>query len=388
MMAEKRSKKPLGESPRKPHRKRPPAIHWAKLGSKDQKRLLHQVARWLVEDQLNHAQIAPKVTEWVKKNRSDCYTGGMVLPNFVGRLVTAAAHRKPSPLLQPSRLHEEDLARDVFARLPITPADLNLVVAPDGEELLRYAWQDIERVLRNKVRETGDGGRAVVGVSGGRTMLRLAASATVFDDSIWEYELNASERKRIIICSLTSGGTRTNIAALSDTVAAIMAQHLGTEACGLLGPAWFADPQALRAFCADAGVREHFKLVHRAEVILTSVGYLGDNSNLMRQLLDEHGQTQFAEIQPDLADLLYNCYDGQTGTPVEMPAGIAGHMLTTINLEQLQKKVKTGIRCIALAVGREKGYHVLPGLLRKRMVSDVYMDRACAEGLRERLTQP
>ena len=66
-------------------------------------------------------------------------------------------------------------------------------------------------------------------------------------------------------------------------------------------------------------MKEHVRLVKNSDIILTSVGYLGDSNALMRQLLDHAGESELVAKHPNLADMLYNCYDGLSGEPIPMP---------------------------------------------------------------------
>jgi DNA-binding transcriptional regulator LsrR (DeoR family) len=202
----------------------------------------------------------------------------------------------------------------------------------------------------------------------------------------WHEEVPANMREKVTICSLTSGGIRSNVAALSDTVTAIIAGYLGAKTWGLLGPAWFADKSALAAFCNDADVQENLRLVNEAEVILSSVGYLGEQKSFMRQLLERAGELKFVEDHPNLSDILCNCYDGLSGEPIELPERIRDHVFSVINLQQLCDKIRKGSRCIVLAGGKPKGYHSIIGVLRKQMASHVYIDKDCAEAVLETLS--
>lgn len=367
--------------------KKPSTIRWRALREPDRKRLLHLVAQWFANEKCTHSDIAAKMENWVKKNAPGYYNpaGDYISTSFVGRRITEAAQRYG--FLQVGRFYEQELTTQIQtlikAVFPLSENKVQIIVAPDRAELLRYVWLDLDRHLIEGLRKLNTKKKSViVGVSGGRTMLALAKATTNLTDLAWEY-VPANERARVIICSLTSGGIRSNIAALSDTVAANMAQYLGAQTRGLLGPGWFADSSALAAFRNDPDVKDHIQLVKQADIILTSVGYLGDTDALMRQLLSQAGQSKFVDDRPNLADMLYNCYDGITGQAVEMPEAIADHLFSVIDLKQLSTKVQEGSLCIVLAVGENKGRHALPGILRKQMASHIYMDRACAEGLVE-----
>jgi DNA-binding transcriptional regulator LsrR (DeoR family) len=304
-----------------------------------------------------------------------------VSTQFVGRRIAEAAQKYR--FLRVSPFYEEELAQRITRALLLER--IELFVAPNYDEMLRYVWLDLDRLLTNRVKN-GDTNRSiVVGVSGGRTMIDLARVSQILPEMTWHEEIPANMREKITICSLTSGGIRSNVAALSDTVAAIIAGHLGAKTWGLLGPAWFADKSALAAFCNDPDVQKNLRLVNEAEVILSSVGYLGERKSLMRQLLEQAGESKFVEDHPHLSDILYNCYDGLSGEPIELPERIRDRVFSVINLQQLRDKVHKGSRCIVLAAGKQKGYHSIIGVLRKQMASHVYIDKDCAEAVLETL---
>lgn len=358
----------------------PSAIHWVKLPDRDKRRLLHLIAQWFAEEKLSHAQIAKKIKKWVANTAPDCYNQEVdVSTQFVGRRIAEAAQE--CRFLRVSPFYEEELAQKVAKALFLKGVELS--VATTRDELLGYVWLDLDRFLVNKIKNGNTTKPIIIGVSGGRTMIDLARVARNLPRIPWHEEVPINMRKKVAICSLTSGGIRSNIAALSDTVAASIAEYLGAEAKGLLGPAWFADKSALAAFRDDPDVQEHLRLVDDAEVILTSVGYLGDQKALMRQLLDQAGESKFIEDHPNLSDMLYNCYDGFSGEPIELPENIRDHVFSVINLKQLREKVQKGSQCYVLAAGKQKGCHAVLGILRKKMASHVYMDKDCAEGVLE-----
>ena len=357
-------------------------VRWSRLKYRDKRRLLHLVAKWFVEGKCSHAEIALKMTNWTRRNAPDCHNpdGVDVSTPFVGRRIAEAA--REHGFLVVGRFLEEELIDEIRKLLPRSAPDVNIVIAPDREEMLRYAWLDFERLLMQRLEEVKPGGPAVVvAVSGGRTMLALANAAPHIADLLWREEIPPQQRNQVTVCSMTSGGVRSNIAALSDTVAALTAQYLGAQARGLLGPAWFASADALQAFRGEPGVVRHVNLVRKADFTLTSVGHLRDPNALMRQLLDESEQESFIDQYPDLADLLYNCYDGHSGKSIALPQEVADRLFSVIDLKQLEANVKKGTRCIVLATGAEKGRHALRGIFLRGLASDVYMERQCAEGL-------
>lgn len=361
--------------------RKPSKIRWRSLKETDKERLLYLVAQWFVSEQRSHSEIAVKMANWVKKNAHHCYNpdGDNVSTSFVGRRIAEAVEHR---FLQVGRFHEQKLAEKIQDLLTISQNRIKIIVAPDRNQLLRYVWLDLDHLLMEMVKTKS----VVIGISGGRTMLALAKAATSLTDLTWHNEVPVDKRAKVIVCSLTSGGIRTNIAALSDTVAANIAEYLGARTRGLLGPAWFADKSALRAFCNDQGVKEHIELVKKADIILTSIGYLGDSNALMRQLLTQADESKFVEERPNLADMLYQCYDGLSGQPIKLPGAIADRVFSVIDLKQLHKMVQKNTLCIVLAVGEEKGQHALAGVLKAQMASHVYMDRACAEGLIQTLS--
>ncbi len=362
----------------------PSAVHWVRLPDRDKRRLLHLITQWFAEEKLSHAQIAYRIRKWVGKNVPDCCDPNpakKVSTQFVGRRITEAAQKYH--FLRVSPFYEEELAQKITRTLLLEGVEL--FVAPNYEEMLRYVWLDLDRLLTNRLKNGDTNKPLVVGVSGGGTMIDLARVSQSLPEMAWQVEIPANMREKVTVCSLTSGGIRPNVAALSDTVAAIIAGHLGAKTWGLLGPAWFADKSALTAFCNDADVQENLRLVNEAEIILSSVGYLGERKSLMRQLLERADELKFVEDHPNLSDILCNCYDGLSGEPVELPERIRDHVFSVINLKQLRDKIRKGSRCIVLAAGKQKGCHSIIGILRKQMASHVYLDKDCAEAVLETL---
>ncbi len=362
---------------KKQTQRKPSAIHWAKLAEIQKKRLLHLVARWFVRDKLSHAQIAKQMVIWVKTNARACYDPvGAVSNAFVGHHLRDAA--QIYDFLQVKPFYEEDIKRQIQTLIPLYKG--NIIVAPDSDELLQYVWIGLDNILTS-IAKADPKGELVVGVSGGQTLLDLSEITRKLGYLNWHTEIPSQKRESTIICSLTSGGIRSNVAALSDTVSAIIGGYLQTQTRGLLGPAWFEDRDALTAFSKDPDVCKHKELVDNAKVIITSIGHLHDPKALMRQLLDLKGAQNFVNKQPYLADILYNLYDGQTGKPVKLPPVISDHLFSVVNLKQICQKVEEGTHCIVVARGKEKGKIALPGILKKKMANHIYMDRDCAEGL-------
>jgi len=253
----------------------------------------------------------------------------------------------------------------------------SIEVAPDTDELLRYLWEDIDDLLTKYVKKKT---QVVVGVSGGQTMLAFAHKLPELVDLKWR-RLSAELREKLVISSLTSGGLPSDIAALSDTVAGTIGSSLGVEAQGLVGPAWFADKKTLSAFRKQQYVREHEKCVKNADIIITSVGYLGSGKTLLSHLLMERGQQKFLEEHPELSDILYHPYDGITGEDVHLPTSVSNGLFSVIDLDTLQQMVTGGKPCMVVAAGREKGEHSLLGIIRNWLkATHLYMDLEAALG--------
>lgn len=360
------------------------AVRWLRLPDRDKRRLLHLITQWFAEEKLSHTQIAYKIRKWVETNAPDCCDPDPkkgVSTQFVGRRIAEAAQKYR--FLRVSPFYEEELAKKISRALLLETVEL--IVAPDYDEMLRYVWLDLDRLLTNRMKNGDTNKPLVIGVSGGGTMIDLARASHNIREMAWHQEVPANIREKVTICSLTSGGTRSNLAALSDTVAAIIAGHLGAKTWGMLGPAWFADKAALAAFCNDPDVQENLRLANEAEIILSSVGYLGEHRSFMRQLLERAGELKFIEDHPNLSDILYDCYDGLSGEPIELPERIRDNVFSVINLQQFRDKIRKGSRCIVLAAGRQKGCHSIIGVLRKQMASHVYIDKDCAEAVLETL---
>jgi len=363
----------------------PSAVRWVRLPDRDKRRLLHLITQWFAEEKLSHAKIAYRIRKWVETNAPDCCDPDPergVTTQFVGRRIAEAAQKYR--FLRVSPFYEEELAQKITRTLLLERVEL--FVAPNYDEMLRYVWLDLDRLLTNRVKNSDSTESIIVGASGGGTMIDLAKVSQSLPEMTWHEEIPANMREKVTVCSLTSGGIRSNVAALSDTVAAIIAGHLGAKTWGLLGPAWFADKSARAAFCNDPDVQENLRMANEAEIILSSVGYLGEGKSFMRQLLERAGELKFVEDHPNLSDILCNCYDGLSGEPIELPERIRDHVFSVINLKQLRDKIRKGSRCIVLAGGKPKGCHSIIGVLRKQMASHVYIDKDCAEAVLETLS--
>ena len=363
-----------------PSKKRP-AVNWGQIKANrtKQRRLLHLVAQWFADKKLSHVLIAEKIRTWVQDEAPECYNGaGTVTNAFAGRRIADAAR---GGFLQVARFYEEELC-DGIRRVPSLPlADVKITVAPGRREMLQYAWLDLAELLAQRAKTVPDNGQIILGVSGGRTMLDFAKASPDLTNSEWKDSTSPKEREKLLVCSLTSGGLRENITALSDTVAAMIANTLGVNARGLLGPAYFDNSKSLEAFRNDSDVRKHKELADKADIILTSLGRLSDSSDLVRQVLEKTEESGFVRGSPDMAEMLYQCYHGTSGKAAKLPDHIAERMFSVISLERLRERVNGGMKCILLAAGKEKGRYALPGVLRGHLASDVYMDRACAEAL-------
>lgn len=262
--------------------------------------------------------------------------------------------------------------------------DVLLHFAPDAETLLRQACLDFDKKLTDEVESISAGEEVIVGISGGHTMLEFTRTLHDIRKSMkWHKEISDRKKKSIVICSLTSGGSRENIRALSDTVAANIAEELKVKARGFLGPPLFKDKDAKDSFINDEEVQTHIQLVKKAKIILTSVGNVHDDTALTSQIINSINPNYLAELRRDnkyLGDILYNCYNGYNGDPI--PLGpIRDRVFSVITCKELWEMVKSGTTCIVVAKGYEKGYNALRGVIVRRMASDIHMDVKCAQGL-------
>lgn len=353
------------------------ALNWKKMPPHLQEQLLYFVARCHVQEKISFEDIVPRLEKWLKKNAPQFYNKeGKIHPITVGRYFTEAV-KKDFLQLNPS--HSEYMRWRIIDKLTLHASPIKIFVARDRIEMLRLAWLDFKRFLTDLINDK-EREQIVVSVSGGRTLMDFSEMARNMVELKWDEKVRSKCQEKVIICSLNSGGIRSDIAALSDTVAAGIANYLGAQARGLLGPAWFANESALEAFRSDQDVDDQIKLTRSADIILAGVGYLGDPETLLRKLLDREGEISFINKNPHLADMLYNCYDGLTGEPIELPPKVANGLFSVINLELLQDKIRGGSRCLVLASGKQKGHHVIKGILKKGLASHVYLDYACAEG--------
>lgn len=313
-MSRKSQKK---QNERKP-KKGQPAIDWSELSLPEINLLLYTIARWLTEGKneeendgaktgpMSCAQIAKELNGWRKKNlRREAYNSKRSIPlNWPGRQMEKMVRKKYIKL---GHYVEQELVEELKRLVcGLSGCCPEVIVAPDKNELLRYVWEDLDEQLKEAIEKAQ--APVILGVSGGRTMLSLAQKVAELDLTL--KTLSAEKRKRLIVCSLTSGGIPSDVGALSDSVAGMIATSLGVDVHGLLGPAWFPGKEALRAFEAHAYVKEHKDRVQSANFIVTSVGSLRDPNALMAHLMKSQSQEAFLTQNPDLADVLYCGYDG------------------------------------------------------------------------------
>lgn len=354
-----------------------------KLPEHQYKRLLYFIADLRVNQKIRPPEIAPLAVKWVKENAPEYYTAeGKTADSTIGRYFSDAIEKG---FLKLQAFYDQELATQIvekfdLKRLPFESSKIEVIVAPNRDEMLRYVWLDLDRHLTHKMAgEKPD--RLVVGVSGGHTMLKLGELANNLKDLAWHKEIPEEDRRKTLICSLTSGGIRSDTAALSDTVAANIGNFLNAQSRGLLGPAWFEGKDALETFRSEPEVDRHIKLANEADIIITSVGYLGDPNNLLTRLLKSQGQGQFLDDHKNSGDILYHPYNGATGEPIDLPPKFASGLLSVMSIDDLCDKVERGLHCIVLASGEEKGMFALPGILRKKIASHIYIDYDCANAL-------
>ncbi len=287
---------------------------------------------------------------------------------------------------------ERDLIEKI-KRNVINADKIKLMIAPSGEELLRQVLFKFDEILTDKVKKSRDNKEIIVAVSGGSTLLSLSKVSAKYKKFLrWHNspDISENQKKKVIVCSLTSGGTRDNIVALSDTIAALIAQELGVKARGLLGPAFFNDKKTRNSFKQLAEVKDHIKFVENADIILTSVSDVHKKESLTHQFIksiDEKYLRDHLREYEHFADILYNCYEGFTGEPIPFNQKIKDRTFFMMTIEQLQEMVsnkQTGrTECIVAATGYNKGYHAIRGVMAKKMASHIYMDVECANGLIE-----
>lgn len=348
--------------------------------------LVYEVARLFVKERKVHNKdIILSVYKWAESHAPKYYNKGgkedihsewicrRLLDAIVNNFILLGEFEDQDLLV---RLH--DLIRE-------TKKEVKLHLAPDSGSLLRQACLDFDEKLVAGVKSSDE--QFVVGVSGGRTVLAFSQTLREIRSSLkWHKEVPDEKKKNVVICSLTCGGIRSNISSLSDTVAANIAVELKVRQSGLLGPPSFSDGPALNAFKDEDEVDKHINLVKNANVILTSVGNVHDDTSLTSQIykiVDEAHLNNIRGEHTNLGDILYQCYDGYTGIPVVPSDDIQNKILTVITLLELRKRVKDDkTKCIVMANGYEKGRHALRGLIVWRMASDIHMDLECARGLK------
>ena len=361
------------------------AIKWSKLSLRETRSLLYYIAKCRIRDRnkngdvLSYEEIARSVKEWAKDNiNKDAYDDQKnIPPNWIGRLMPKAIRHEYIKL---GRYVEQDLVAEI--RKYLSPPYPDIVIAPDKNDLLRYVWEGLDSLLIKKVK--GINTKIVLGFSGGRTMFELARSLIELND-LKIRSLSSENKEKIIVCSLTSGGTPTDVAALSDAVVGTIATSLGVKSRGLLGPSWFDDEKVLAAFRTQRHVLEHENLVKNADFIVTSVGYLGDPKALMAHALRKLRQENFLAKHPDLCDILYHPYHGISGETIKLHRKVENCLFSVVDIDKLQAMVSEGKPCLVVARGREKGLHALPGIFKQQMANYFYMDKECADGLLEAL---
>jgi len=364
-----------------------------RLGLENLRRhLLFEVARLFVkEKKFGNNEIADGVYKWAEKNAKAYYNVGgeaNIKPIWVRRRLEEAIKNKYILL---GEFEDKDLLVRLNDLISETKEKVKLHLAPDYESLLRQACLDFDEKLVAGVKSSST--RFVVGVSGGFTVLDFSRVLREMRSSLkWHKEISEEKKKNTVVCSLTAGGTRSNVSALSDTVAANIADELDVSQRGLLGPPLFSGGPALNAFKEEKEVAEQINLVEKADIILTSVGNVHDDSSLTSQIykiVDEDHLNKIKIKYKNLGDILYQCYDGYTGLPVQPPsADIENKILKLIKLSELRKRVmEKKTKCIVIAKGYGKGFHALRGLIVWRMATDIHMDLECARGLKDRAEQ-
>ncbi|MHA2203864.1 MAG: sugar-binding domain-containing protein [Candidatus Hodarchaeales archaeon] len=377
------SKKPKNRQGKKVSAKKSPAIKFNALSAREKRALLYYIAECRVKERdENHAlayeKIASKIKNWAKDNinKHDYDEKGDVSPIWVGRLMAKAIEHN---FVKLGRYDEQELVWDIKKHLKLKAHLPHIVVAPNKKDLLRYLWEDLDEHLTSEVQ--GKRNQVILGVSGGRTMLSFARMTGELDLTF--NNISSPNKKKLVICSLTSGGIPTDVAALSDAVVGIMADSLGVNAKGLLGPAWFPEND-LEKFRQQKYVAEHEELLKNADFIITSVGSLRDPNSLMIHLLKQQKQEQFLKKYKYPADILYCCYRGLKGDKIDLPPEVEEGLYSPIDLDRLKEMVldrKKPRYIYVVASGKEKGLYALPGILRGGMANYVYIDRNCAEGI-------
>jgi len=350
--------------------------------------LMFEIARLFVEKNLSYSEIPQKIYEWAGKNTEKYYTENG--KNNIDRawvIRHMKAIKKVYKFITVGEFGENELSRSIKQRVSGVE-NVSLEIAPDDELLLRQVCLRFYEILAEKVRTTPGSEKVVIGVSGGKTMLALAQMFHDLKTQVsWQKITSKDDRDRVVVCSLTSGGIRDDISALSDTVAANIAQELEVKAKGLLGPPSFKDKAAHDAFDNEPEVREHIQLVKKAGIILTSVGNVHDETSLTSKIFSVIHPDYLSAIRNEhkhLGDILYQCYDGYYGDIIKHSDEISDRIFLVITLEEIQKKVKERqLRCIIVSRGYDKGEHALRGAILSGLASDIFMDISCAQGLND-----
>jgi DNA-binding transcriptional regulator LsrR (DeoR family) len=351
------------------------------------RQLIYEIACLFVEKRLNYSQILKEIYKQASDSKSQYHKyydksgkddiRGPWLPRHVEEAIK-------NHFIRLGDFRENILSKDIKKNIP-NANKVSLKIVPDEKSLLRQVCLDLDEILTDKVKALDE--EFVIGVSGGLTMKSVAQ--TLHDIKLlmsWHEVMSDDDKAKVVICSLTSGGTRDNFIALSDTVAANIADELGVKASGLLGPPFFKGKETLSAFKDE--VQEHINRVKNAKIILTSVGNVHDDGCLTSKIFNVVDPDHLRGIRKEekyeyLGDMLYQCYDGYWGDPVPPSQKISEQIFTVIYLSELRQMIKSGTKCIVVAKGYDKGYHALRGLIVKEMVSDLYMDIECAQGLKD-----
>lgn len=385
-------------------------IDWPKATPDEKHRILRQIAHWYAEGE-GQGFIAKNLEWWFKRHfsNSQCYRrnkqpkGGQdqeptIDRHWVKRRINELLKDKYLTLREPERERFIKPVEDILGK-ETGLKGIALEVAAHRDDMLRKAVLRLETLLAEKLEATSndkENPHLILTTSGGRTLLsfahEIAQTPMPTLQSIDKDKDPDGLRKRLLVCSLTSGGMRDNISALSDTVAAITANNLGCGAQGLLGPAWFKQTEDMKDFDDLQDVKDHKILVKKAQIILTSVGWVGNESNLMTRLLRKSnslkgkGKKQVKLDSDHPADLLYNLYDGWSGKDVDLPKHAQGHFFSVMSLEDLRKRIqdennKTDV--IVLASGWDKGYHAVLGLIHGKLATEIFLDAESAAGLKK-----
>lgn len=357
------------------------------------KQLLFKVVRQFISG-VQPKLIVDDVYAWSKTNAKKYYNDkgeDNIKPQWVTRRVIESS--KDNYKIIKISFEEEDLMKKI--RWNVINADkIDIKISPDEEELLRQVWFKFDEILTDKVKNLRDNKKIVVAVSGGATLLSISKVSSKYKNLLrWHNSRDISEdkKKNVIVCSLTSGGTRDNIAALSDTVAALIARELGVKARGLLGPAFFNNKKTRNSFRQLQEVKDHIKLVENADIIMTSIGDVHNEESLTHKFIKsidpEFLKCHLNEYK-HFADILYNCYDGFTGEQIKFSQKIKNRTFFIITCKKLRNMVNPNqteqterTECIVAATGYKKGYHAMRGIIAKKMANHVYMDVECAKGL-------